>query len=120
MIDGILENTNIPRSIYPNSRPNIRGKIDMAWAHCKLIQEGDKIAMMCIYCDKIVRGGGINRLKDHLAGKMGQVSLCKKVSPDVRYQMKQNIEENKSKNKKRRIDEEHDFIHLVKKVVKCQ
>ena len=81
---------------------------------------GDKIAMMCIYCDKIVRGGGINRLKDHLAGKMGQVSLCKKVSPDVRYQMKQNIEENKSKNKKRRIDEEHDFIHLVKKVVKCQ
>ena len=31
-----------------NSRPNIRGKTDIAWAHCKLIPEGDKIAMMFI------------------------------------------------------------------------
>ena len=92
-----------------NSRPNIRGKIDIAWAHCKLIREGDKIAMMCIYYDKTIRRDGINRLKGHSAGEMGQVSLCKKVPLDVCYQMKHNIEENKSKNKNRRIDEEHDF-----------
>ena len=113
MIDGILENTNIPRSIYPNSRPNIRGKIDIAWAHCKLIREGDKIAMMCIYYDKTIRRDGINRLKGHSAGEMGQVSLCKKVPLDVCYQMKHNIEENKSKNKNRRIDEEHDLIGYI-------
>jgi len=47
-----------------NSRRNIRGKTDIAWAHCKLIQEGDKIVMMCIYYDKIVRGGGIDEEKN--------------------------------------------------------
>ena len=67
-----------------NSRPNIGGKTDIAQAHCKLIQEGDKIAMMCIYYDKMV-------------------------PPNVHYQIKHNIEENESKNKKSRIDEEHDF-----------
>ena len=58
-----------------NSRPNIRGKTDIAWAHCKLIQEGDKIVIMCIYYDKIVREGEINRLNSHLTGEKGQVSL---------------------------------------------
>jgi len=94
-----------------NSKPNIIRKTNIAWSHCKLIQEGGKIAMMWIYCDKIVKVGGISRLMGHLVGERGQVSFCKKVPPDVRYRMKQNIEENKSKNKKRRIDE-HDFYSL--------
>ena len=33
--------------------------------------------MMCIHCDKIVRGGGINRIKGHLAGEKGRLSVVK-------------------------------------------
>ncbi|RYR10774.1 hypothetical protein Ahy_B05g079253 [Arachis hypogaea] len=34
--------------------------------------------MMCIYCDKPVRGGGINRFKYHLAGKGDVESITPK------------------------------------------
>ena len=44
-------------------------KNDPAWGHCKQINEGaTKVTMMCIYCDKRVKGGIINRFKAHLAG----------------------------------------------------
>ena len=49
--------------------------------------------MMCIYCDKQVKEGGINRFKAHLAGQKGQVEACKKVPADVQYQMKQLLEQ---------------------------
>ena len=55
---------------------------------------------MCIYCDKIIRGWGINRFKFHLAGIKGQVETCKKVPPDVQYQMKQNLDEGANKRRK--------------------
>ena len=61
--------------------------------HCKQITEGaTKETMMCIYCDKGVKGGGINRFKAHLAGQKGQVEACKKVIVDVQQQMKQLLE----------------------------
>nr|XP_025616612.1 uncharacterized protein LOC112708904 [Arachis hypogaea] len=44
---------------------------------------------MCIYCDKPIRGGGINRFKYHLAGKGGDVEKCKKVPPAVAHQFGQ-------------------------------
>ncbi|KAG5060098.1 hypothetical protein GLYMA_01G096900v4 [Glycine max] len=45
---------------------------------------------MCLYCDKIIKKGGINRLKAHLAGGKGQVEQCKKVLADIPIQLKQN------------------------------
>ena len=57
--------------------------------------------MMCIYCDKRIKGGGINRFKAHLAGQKGQVEAWKKVSADVQHEMKQLLEqiEKKQENK---------------------
>ncbi|KAL9673763.1 hypothetical protein QQ045_030025 [Rhodiola kirilowii] len=50
-----------------------RSKIDSAWGHCKeIVEDGGKTALLCIYCNKIIRGGGINRFKYHLAGEKGQ------------------------------------------------
>jgi len=63
--------------------------------------------MMCIYCDKQVKEGGINRFKAHLAGQKGQVEACKKVPADVQYQMKQLLEQFE-KNKKRKVQEKSD------------
>ena len=56
-------------SSTPNTSQNVRKKNDPAWGHCKQINEGaTKVTMMCIYCDKRVKGGIINRFKAHLAG----------------------------------------------------
>lgn len=30
---------------------------------------------MCLYCNKVIKGGGINRLKAHLVGEKGQAVI---------------------------------------------
>ncbi|KAK2974037.1 hypothetical protein RJ640_006229 [Escallonia rubra] len=64
---------------------------DPAWAHGKVV-EGKRNNTICIHCDKHLKGGGITRLKMHLAGVTGQVEACKKAPHDVRWQMKQLLE----------------------------
>ncbi|KAL4392722.1 hypothetical protein AHAS_Ahas03G0373500 [Arachis hypogaea] len=81
---------------------NNRRKTDLTWGHCKqIVKKTRKITMMCIYCDKPIKGGGINRFKYHLVGKGGDVEKCKKVSPVVAHQFKQNIEEFMNKKRKK-------------------
>ncbi|XLR34901.1 hypothetical protein S83_062801, partial [Arachis hypogaea] len=114
-ISNTIRNATISRtSIISNSTPDLttkrvynnRGKTDPAWGHCKqIVEKIGKITMMCIYCDKPVRGGGINRFKYHLAGKGGDVEKCKKVPPAVAHQFGQNIEE--FMNKKRKTQENY-------------
>ena len=38
----------------------------------------------CVYSRQTYKGGGINRMKKHLAGIKGDIGSCKKVSHDVR------------------------------------
>ena len=45
-----------------------------------------------MYCRQTYKGGGINRMKKHLAGIKGDIGSCKKVSHDVRYQMLEYVE----------------------------
>ena len=45
---------------------------DLAWAHADVV-EGE---MYCKYCKKLIKGGGIFRLKQHLASIKGQVKAC--------------------------------------------
>ncbi|KAL4394204.1 hypothetical protein AHAS_Ahas02G0128600 [Arachis hypogaea] len=51
------------------------------------------------------RGGGINRVKHHLAGKGGDIEACRKVPGVVRHQFNQNIED--LRTKKRKTQEEY-------------
>ena len=79
---------------------------DPAWAHGQVIA-GVKNASICIYCNKRINGGGVTRLKYHLAGIKGEVEPCKKVPPDVKWQMKQLIDDltmEKEKRKRLRAD----------------
>ena len=48
-----------------------KGK-DSAWAHCDVIDG----KMICKLCHKSIGGGGILRLKQHLARVRGQVKPC--------------------------------------------
>ncbi|KAK9913576.1 hypothetical protein M0R45_037387 [Rubus argutus] len=67
-------------------------KHDPAWKHCQMFKSGDRIQLKCIYCSKLFRGGGIHRIKEHLAGQKGNASTCLRVPPDVRALMQQSLD----------------------------
>ena len=60
---------------------------DPACAHARVVPEA-KNNTICLYCNKLIKGGGITRLKYHLAGIRSQVELCKSSPDDVKWQMK--------------------------------
>ncbi|KAM1373600.1 hypothetical protein ACFX2I_024282 [Malus domestica] len=71
-------------------------KQDPAWKHCQLFMKdqpnGSKVELKkCIYCGKLFQGGGINRLKSHLAGRKGNGPTCDHAPPDVRIVMLQSL-----------------------------
>lgn len=67
-------------------------KHDPAWKHCEMFKNGDRVQLKCIYCSKIFKGGGIHRIKEHLAGQKGNASSCLQVQPEIRLLMQQSLE----------------------------
>lgn len=83
-----------------NSSAATRGKTDPAWGHvCEGRDPNGKKTLTCLYCQKCIKGGGINRMKHHLAGRTGEVGACKKVSADVKYEMEQSLKAISDKKK---------------------
>ena len=59
---------NTYENFTPNSSPpkNVaRGKTNPAWDHCKPLEldTNGRGQLMCLYCNKVFKGGGINRFK---------------------------------------------------------
>jgi hypothetical protein len=74
-------------------------KRDLAWLHCQLIDE----KMVCNYCQKEVGGGGIHRIKQHLAHARGNIKPCLEVSDELKVEMQGLLEAfqaDKANNKK--------------------
>ena len=78
---------------------SVHRRTDPAWEHFSFKKEGRSKVYTCRYCSNVYRGGGINRLKHHLAGTKGEITPCKKVPHDVRCKMKETLEEASKKNK---------------------
>jgi hypothetical protein len=55
------------------------GEKDEVWEHRENLFPGFK----CKYCLKEFQGGGATRLKEHLAGKGGNIFRCNKCPPDI-------------------------------------
>ncbi|XP_038690056.1 uncharacterized protein LOC119988891 [Tripterygium wilfordii] len=97
----------VPIPITPKKR-------DPAWKHCQLFKNGEKVQMRCIYCSKMFKGGGIHRIKEHLACLKGNGSTCLSVPPDVRLLMQQNFDKVVvKKRKKEEIEEETTNLNLT-------
>ena len=47
---------------------------------------------MCVL-QKVAKGGGIHRIKKHLAGVKGNIGPCKSVPYDVRFRMENSLQE---------------------------
>ena len=62
----------------------------MGWAHGTMVN-GDRQKIKCRYCSKVILGGGISRLKQHLAGERGNIAPCEKVPEDVKAQIQQHM-----------------------------
>ncbi|XP_072995838.1 uncharacterized protein [Typha latifolia] len=67
-------------------------KHDPAWKHCLMIRSGGRTKLKCMYCLKLFLGGGIHRIKEHLARHKGNASCCSKVPPEVQMAMQQSLE----------------------------
>ncbi|PNX78135.1 DNA binding protein, partial [Trifolium pratense] len=76
-----------------------RGKTDPTWEHVTIRIVNGKQVLTCIYCKKSWKGGGIHRMKEHLAKSKGNVLICDKVPADVCHQMDQLLHGNKKKKK---------------------
>ncbi|XP_034710460.1 uncharacterized protein LOC117933175 [Vitis riparia] len=71
-----------------------RSKTDPAWEHVSEERYGNgRRALICLYCKSITKGGGIHRMKLHLAGVKGDIGPCKLVPPDVRFRMENSLQE---------------------------
>lgn len=61
-----------------------RLKTDAGWKYVTEASNADgKKSYVCNICKKMVSGGGITRMKRHIAGVKGDVGSCKDVSPEV-------------------------------------
>ncbi|XP_015584619.1 uncharacterized protein LOC8289331 isoform X2 [Ricinus communis] len=63
---------------------------DPGWAHGTMVN-GGRQKIKCKYCHKIFLGGGISRLKQHLAGERGNVAPCEDVPEEVKVQIQQHL-----------------------------
>ncbi|KAK7833831.1 hypothetical protein CFP56_025230 [Quercus suber] len=74
--------------------PISQTKQDPAWKHCQLFVKKNANGVKeelkkCTYCGKFFKGGGIHRIKEHLAGRKGNGPTCDQVPSEVRILMKQ-------------------------------
>ncbi|CAA7045367.1 unnamed protein product [Microthlaspi erraticum] len=88
-------------------------KQDSAWKHCLVYKYGDRVQMKCLYCRKMFKGGGITRVKEHLAGKKGQGTICDQVPGDVRLHLQQAIDGTVRRQRKRRHDDSSEPLALA-------
>ncbi|XP_028800415.1 uncharacterized protein LOC114755716 [Neltuma alba] len=112
-------NENVTQSSTPNNETSsptltssLRGKSDPAWAHVAYKKEGTQTIYTCLFCGNNYRGGGINRMKQHLAGVTGQIASCKKVSHDVCHRMIESLKECSKKKAVENIDEDLEETHV--------
>ncbi|KAM1285408.1 hypothetical protein ACFX13_028896 [Malus domestica] len=63
---------------------------DPGWAHGIMVN-GGRQKIKCKYCHKVMLGGGISRLKQHLAGERGNVAPCEEVPEEVKMKIQQHL-----------------------------
>ncbi|XP_068669482.1 uncharacterized protein [Aristolochia californica] len=99
----------------PGPVPGHPQKHDPAWKHVQILSmNGERRKLKCIYCGKIFQGGGIHRIKEHLAGQKGNASKCPRVLPEVQLLMRESLEGSLVKRKKKqKLAEEVDSLNPV-------
>ncbi|CAN1153428.1 hypothetical protein LINPERHAP2_LOCUS19402, partial [Linum perenne] len=85
----------------------VKKKIDISWNYFQeVVNEEGRVGFIYIFSKKQFNGGGINRMKRHLAGVKGDVSKCLSVPYDVRELILNTLMDfNQNKQEKKKAEE---------------
>ncbi|KAL4555156.1 hypothetical protein LXL04_037767 [Taraxacum kok-saghyz] len=114
-----------PSQSHSSVQSNVRTKTDIGWDYATLVIDAKgKKSCICNFCNKVICGGGINRVKKHLAGYKGEVVACPKVPSDVRFTIQGNLKETAQKDKDEAAfiisDEDEDMEETLRRNVKAR
>ena len=118
-----MESTSVPSNEHASTTgsnansSSMRAKCDPAWDHVTEELKEGKSSYRRIHCGKSYKGGGINRMKRHLARIKGDVAACvaacMAIPYDVRFQMVENLKEiSKSKEQTKKDQEASNYLPL--------
>ncbi|XP_026451338.1 uncharacterized protein LOC113351599 [Papaver somniferum] len=82
MNSSSASNANTTNNIC-GSLPSSTQARDPAWEWGELKDPENPNIITCLLCNKLIRGGGITRLKEHLVGKSGNTSPCPNATTSV-------------------------------------
>ncbi|RYR29036.1 hypothetical protein Ahy_B01g053316 [Arachis hypogaea] len=85
--DAANPNSRSDNDSHSQGSSNLRGKTDLAWKYVSLQHVNGKPQYQCLFCLQVFNGGGIHRMKKHLAKITGDVKKYPKVPYDVEKQM---------------------------------
>ncbi|XP_025661739.1 uncharacterized protein [Arachis hypogaea] len=101
--DAANPNSRSANDSQSQGSSNLRGKTDLAWKYVALQIVNGKPQYQCLFCLQVFNGGGIHRMKKHLAKVTGDVKKCPKVPYDVEKQMESLLKDIQANKKKRKV-----------------
>ncbi|XLU31085.1 hypothetical protein S245_067151, partial [Arachis hypogaea] len=102
--DAANTNSRSANDSQSQGSSNLRGKTDLAWKYVALQMVNGKPQYECLFCLQVFNGGGIHRMKKHLAKITGDVKKCPKVPYDVEKKTDGKFfERNSDQQKKRKV-----------------
>ncbi|RYR03805.1 hypothetical protein Ahy_B06g083146 [Arachis hypogaea] len=101
--DAANPNSRSANDSQSQGSSNLRGKTDLAWKYVALQTVNGKPQYQCLFCLQVFNGGGIHRMKKHLAKITGDVKKCPKVPYDVEKQMESLLKDIQASKKKRKV-----------------
>uniref|UniRef100_A0A0E0JJX2 PHD-type domain-containing protein n=1 Tax=Oryza punctata TaxID=4537 RepID=A0A0E0JJX2_ORYPU len=81
---------------------------DIGWKHGIMIDE-NRQHWKCMYCHLTRYGGGVSRLKRHLAGDL-DVKMCPKVPADVSEKIREHLRKKRERRKKRAAQNGDNYV----------
>ncbi|RVW21092.1 hypothetical protein CK203_106163 [Vitis vinifera] len=84
------------------------GRRDPGWKYGRLVNEKDLNTIICIFCDKVTKGG-IYRHKQHLVGVYRNAKKCRKCPEHVREEMEEYM--TSKKNQKEQMNMRSEYVN---------
>lgn len=78
---------NVSSEKYSSGASTTHGKTNPGWEHVSYKKEGKTHVYTCLHWTNSFKGGGINRMKQHLASILSNISSYKRVPHDVHHWM---------------------------------
>ncbi|RVW73543.1 hypothetical protein CK203_062078 [Vitis vinifera] len=82
------------------------GRRDPGWKYGRLVNEKDLNTIICIFCDKVTKGG-IYRHKQHLVSGYRNAKKCRKCLEHVREEMKEYMSSKKNQKEQMNMGSEY-------------